>query len=92
VFIDDALSSNMIFIEVNKKGLAHFTNDNVTELDNKGLPWSLIDRHLLLTLLHFTKPSSDTTVHQSRFSFNKFNHLTSIPWQDSSYKIFQIFL
>jgi hypothetical protein len=37
VFIDDALSFNMIFIEVNKNGFAHFTNDNVTELDNKGL-------------------------------------------------------
>jgi hypothetical protein len=46
VFIDDALSSNMIFIEVNKKGLAHFTNDNVTELDNKGLPWLSKRRYL----------------------------------------------
>jgi hypothetical protein len=27
-------------------GLAHFTNDNVTELDNKGLPWLSKRRYL----------------------------------------------
>jgi hypothetical protein len=43
-------------------------------------------------LLHFTKLSSWPTIHQSRTSFYKFNHLISNPEQDASYKIFQSFL
>ena len=75
---------NVLMRLTDRKYITVTTHRNIKLLSSK------IDRHLLPKLSHFTKLSSDTTIHQSSFSFNRFNHGKKVSiWQHNTIRKLQ---